>query len=812
MRGTEVDAGLPAELATGQAFHTLQLAVMTRSTTCPHCGYDALAQDARTCPKCKAVLEQPAAPVATVKSEMHIGTVEDGRVTGVQIGDIRGDVAIDSNVTIEHYITNVGQLFQTIVRNPAEWQDALYRFLSANRRGMLLLLPLQVVLATLYFHLRNLYLIPLWEWGLAAGLLLVAVWNGCVWLWLDRGKSQLTLAAVAAMAFAGVTGVQAWRIVAPAHFSPRTFGILVAELGSGGNYERTSITEEISGQVYENLCNAIRSEFADQASSDPCADDRLAKPNSIAIRRIGIIADSDTARRIGRAFGANIVVWGQVLEGQKDLTTVRFYVEQTLDLAGNPEHPSILYVTATSADISVPEMDLQSDPLVLKQVVARQSSLISSFSFGVAQFLLAKNYPEAIRYFSLADKQLSSLADKQLSKGQIVASPAGQGLVHFYLARSYVAMGRLDEGLTWLKRSYDNNREDPGVALELGHVYASLGNEIDRDRYFSEALHLANTWLEQHPGDSAALYDRGVAYQVLGQPELAQHDFQTVVNQAPDFFAAYVNLSWAATKLGQFDDAESALQSAIAVAKRRGMSAAAAQLTLGLMLEQAGRKSEARTAFEAAIAAEPDSYGSYEVYGRFLESLGETDAAEMAYESMLRVAERKSWPLGAAHTKMAEFQRRQRLFEDAVKHYHQAILYGGGNDALLHTELAETYVDLDDLPSAVQEHERAVKLAANEAHDYYSFTSYGDTLYRLGDLQGAARMYKEALDRQPTIAATYLNLGSIYQRLGRYDEAKSVYQQLLNPSIFSAEERATAHARLNALELELQPGNGASHQ
>jgi tetratricopeptide (TPR) repeat protein len=85
-----------------------------------------------------------------------------------------------------------------------------------------------------------------------------------------------------------------------------------------------------------------------------------------------------------------------------------------------------------------------------------------------------------------------------------------------------------------------------------------------------------------------------------------------------------------------------------------------------------------------------------------------------------------------------------------------------------------------------------------------------DAYLRSGDLEGAARQYREALrvarsvEDPEGIAANAINLSIVYQRLGRPDDARASLALLLDRSqlAFSPERMAQAALRRSVLDLE----------
>src|SRR5262252_3321754 len=85
-----------------------------------------------------------------------------------------------------------------------------------------------------------------------------------------------------------------------------------------------------------------------------------------------------------------------------------------------------------------------------------------------------------------------------------------------------------------------------------------------------------------------------------------------------------------------------------------------------------------------------------------------------------------------------------------------------------------------------------------------------DAYLRGGDLEGAARQYREAIRVARTvedtdgIATNAINLSIVYQRMGRTDDARASLALLLekSPLVFSQEHLAQAALRRAVLDME----------
>lgn len=702
------------------------------------------------------------------------------------------DETISQQVIISEHaqagnITLVGKIVN-IFQRPSSWQEAIWEYASKRRGFLVVAFFLQTLLAVGYLSFRNLYLIPLWLWALAAVLLLVGSWGWYACIWIGRNTLISTISLLATALLMGVVASQARSIAFPEHLNPQTFNIVLAELGEGPGYDHTGAAKEISDVLYERLCGAVRKAVTVKGALDPCGQmDNTGDPLPVAVTRIGIIPDSKMAKARGQQIGADIMIWGQILStGSKDVT-IRFQVMETLDKAVNPDAPIILPVTSSNTEIIISEIDLAQDLPKLKEVVANQSVLISSFTLGLDSYLRG-DQPQATNYFSRTVQTLLA----NLKDTSVQVSPEGQSLLFFYLGRANGGLGQFDVAEYWLAKARVKNSQEPAVPLALALVYGAQGLISKRDLQLQTALELIETWLTVHPEDTLATYDRGIIYQILGKNEFALLDFETVTKRDPRFYIAYISAGQSATALGRYDQARADLQVAIQLANQGGTNSAWAHLNLAMSYEKAEQWTSAKNEYMEAIRVSPKEDWMYYYFAQALENQKEMDAALVNFEKLVEVTRKKGWGYGV----LGSFLRRRGLLEEAKKSYVRAV-HDQPDDALLHTYLAETYAALGDFEHSLAEYREAV---ANGNELSYVHASYGGVLYQTGKGSLAAEEYEKALELAPLSPSVLLNLGQTYLSIGQTEKATEIYYRvLISPDQFSQEVVDTARGQLRAL-------------
>ena len=256
-------------------------------------------------------------------------------------------------------------------------------------------------------------------------------------------------------------------------------------------------------------------------------------------------------------------------------------------------------------------------------------------------------------------------------------------------------MGESEPGEDWLLQAQALNSEEPAISLSLALGYNSLGQMEERDNQLNFTLQQLNTWLQTHPDDAGALYNRALVHQVREEYTSAILDYEAVLNKDETLYIAYLQLSKAHQNIGQFEDARHWLETAVTQADVLGIKAASAYLQLGSIFEQQDQLSQAREAYQQAIQLGPNVDRNYFHYALFLEKQGEMDAALLNLQKMVEVSFQKGW----AYEQLGHFYIRRELYNNALIAFQQAINFES-NSALLYTYLADAHYALGDVAAA----------------------------------------------------------------------------------------------------------------
>lgn len=242
-------------------------------------------------------------------------------------------------------------------------------------------------------------------------------------------------------------------------------------------------------------------------------------------------------------------------------------------------------------------------PLILDlaQVFLRQHKTQEAMGFlGQAHGVLSQleNPPkdEAFRYkyvLALAHLQRGERDKGQSMLSDLIAIEKGFTPGYAALAGSYLAMGRFKVAEFIAKRGIDRGKDDPGLLNILGVVENQRGNEARARQYFDDAL-----------------------------------------EKNPNFVPALVNRASSNIKRMEYMPAELDLEKSISIEPEN----VEALIALGVVQKKMGRMKAAKTSFERAIDANPESgVARYNLANLYMDELGDSGEALRLYHEVTQV-------------------------------------------------------------------------------------------------------------------------------------------------------------------------------
>jgi len=255
------------------------------------------------------------------------------------------------------------------------------------------------------------------------------------------------------------------------------------------------------------------------------------------------------------------------------------------------------------------------------------------------------------------------------------------------------------------------------------------------------------------PVDAEALYARGRGQRANRDDAGAEASYREALTLRPDFAEAWISLGILLKQAGRFTEAESAQRAALRLDPRNFL----AHLNLGNVLRVQGRRAEAEQAFQAALAANPDSAEAHNNLGRLL------------------------------------LDQEQRA--DAAAHFTEALRISPNYFEAAHG-IGEALLQADQFEAAIEPLKHAHALRPD---DLNAMRSLGRAYSGACDYARAAGIFEQVLERLPGNWLARLDLAVVQFYSGQYTRPRATLQALLK-------EAADDHASMTYASLLLRAG------
>jgi tetratricopeptide (TPR) repeat protein len=254
---------------------------------------------------------------------------------------------------------------------------------------------------------------------------------------------------------------------------------------------------------------------------------------------------------------------------------------------------------------------------------------------------------------------------------------------------------------------------------------------------------------------------------------------QAAVALQPESPVLLLNLGFALTECGKYDEAIAILERAI----RMKPEYASAHINRGIALAGTGRPGEALAAYREAVRVRPDYWRGYHHLGRALYNQGQFREAVADLQESLRLRPGDVTTL----INLGQALDKAGAGDEAIAKYREAIRLSPGS--------AEAYSALGkalegykrDLNGAIKASRKAVELSPR---DPIFQLNLGDVLAHKGDLESAIAAYREAMRLNPNDALAPQGLATVLIRKEAWDEVVTVARESnrLHPTVVNFHE------------------------
>jgi protein O-GlcNAc transferase len=190
--------------------------------------------------------------------------------------------------------------------------------------------------------------------------------------------------------------------------------------------------------------------------------------------------------------------------------------------------------------------------------------------------------------------------------------------------------------------------------------------------------------------------------------------------------------------------------------------------------------------YQRLLALAPDSDRAHQLLGEAALAAENPSEAEVEFQNALRVNPRSA----EAALALADLKRSQSKFDEAISYYSQAEKIGSLSYPAAYG-LGACYTYKKDYSQAATWLRKAVALAPDAAAAHFAL---GNALFQGGQLEAAIPALQRSLQLEPRMKQAYFLLGRDYTKLGRQQEAQSMFQKLdqMNRSEIPGERKQPA--------------------
>ena len=172
----------------------------------------------------------------------------------------------------------------------------------------------------------------------------------------------------------------------------------------------------------------------------------------------------------------------------------------------------------------------------------------------------------------------------------------------------------------------------------------------------------------------------------------------------------------------------------------------------------------AKTHFETAVQAVPESIEYLNRLGQLLQLRGNAAEAQTQFEKSLRLDPDSAM----SHSLLGVLHFSEGRRDEAVAELRRAIHLDPTHE-MIHVNLANTLAGLGELDEAIDHYREGIRLRENYAEAY---NNLGSALGKRGEMSLAEQAFRQALDYFPDYPEAHLNLGLAFHATGRMDEAQ----------------------------------------
>ena len=223
-----------------------------------------------------------------------------------------------------------------------------------------------------------------------------------------------------------------------------------------------------------------------------------------------------------------------------------------------------------------------------------------------------------------------------------------------------------------------------------------------------------------------------------------------------------------------------------------------AHINIGSVFKRVGKFNDSLRHFYLALQLNPNSAGVHNNIGNLLEITDRTEEAIKHYDEALKLDP----DLAEAHNNLGAIMMRKNKIDKAIRHYKKAL--ENNNISEIHKNLGDALLYKNNFEEAIFHYKEALRIRPD-------FKNIKKAIEEVSLLQTKLNLKAEEIKNEiknaPQDAELLYQLGNIYKKLGKSDNALLNYQKahLIKPnSLIFLNSLATLNADLNNYDQSIQ--------
>ncbi len=348
---------------------------------------------------------------------------------------------------------------------------------------------------------------------------------------------------------------------------------------------------------------------------------------------------------------SNVLPVAQIVGAQSDLGTL---LEQAraAEKTGDYQAAERVYLQALAIDPD--NLETLKRLGVLQQTELKFSESVESFKQVLAH---DAHYPDVnfflgVSYFGENDFN-QAIQSFELELG----TPKPHRRCRYYLALALQAVGRIDEAISQLNRTVDENPQDADALYQLARIHknaslqaierlraldqdsfqlhALMGEVYADDERYAEAIKEYQAALAKRPDATGIHYAIGVAYWVQHQLDAAKKEFMEALKENPNDALTNLYLGDIAVHDQRFIEAHGYLS----VAEKGQPNMSQLHVLLGKCYRGENEPEKAKTEFLAAIQADPTAAQPHYLLAQVYRELRNPQASSKEFAEFERLSQ-----------------------------------------------------------------------------------------------------------------------------------------------------------------------------